>query len=54
MSQRKLSKEYVDTMLKANKAVDRKEAVSLLHKADSIRKKLRVVDNHLVKQLDIN
>ena len=54
MNQRNLNKEYVDTMLKADKAIGRKEAVSLLHKADAIRKKLHVIDNNLAKQLNIN
>ena len=46
MTKKQLNKEYVDIMLKADKAVGRKEAVSLLHRADSIRKKLRKVENH--------
>ncbi len=44
MTHRQLNKEYVDIMRKADKAIGRKEAVSLLHKADSIRKKLHAID----------
>ena len=47
MTKRQLNKEYADVMLKADKAVGRKEAVSLLHRADSIRKKLHKVEHHL-------
>tara|TARA_Y100001968_G_scaffold333938_1_gene401433 strand:+ start:12627 stop:12794 length:168 start_codon:yes stop_codon:yes gene_type:complete len=53
MTQRQLNKEYREIMLKADQAVGRKEAVGLLHKADSIRKKLRIVDHHLTKN-DLN
>ena len=54
MAQRQLNKEYVDIMLKADKAVGRKEVVSLLHKADSIRKKLHDLDTHLVKKSEMS
>ncbi|WP_320664325.1 hypothetical protein [Prochlorococcus sp. MIT 1223] len=37
MNQSKLNKEYAKVMHKANNAVGRKEAVSLLHRADRIR-----------------
>ncbi len=40
MSTKQLNKEYANVMLKAARAVGRKEAVSLLHKADSIRKRM--------------
>ena len=46
MTRRQLNKEYADVMLKAGKAIGRKEAVSLLHRADSIRKKLHKVEHH--------
>ena len=46
MTKSQLNKEYVDIMLKADKAVGRKEAVSLLHRADSIRKKLHKANHH--------
>jgi len=38
MTRKQLNKEYASVMLKANRAVGRKEAVSLLHRADAIRK----------------
>ena len=40
MTTKQLNREYSKIMLKAEKAIGRKEGVSLLHKADSIRKKL--------------
>ncbi len=40
MTEKQLKKEYAKVMLKADKAIGRKEVVSLLHKAASIRKKL--------------
>tara|TARA_Y100001968_G_scaffold311820_1_gene334315 strand:- start:1034 stop:1189 length:156 start_codon:yes stop_codon:yes gene_type:complete len=49
MIKKKLNKEYADTMLKASKAIGRKEAISLLHRADSIRKKLSKIDSNSLK-----
>ena len=46
MTKRQLNKEYADVMLEADKAVGRKEAVSLLHRADSIRKKLHKAEHY--------
>ena len=40
MTKKQLNKEYEKTMLEAEEAVGRKDAVHLLHKADRIRKKL--------------
>ena len=40
MTKKQLTKEYERTMLEAEAAVGRKDAVHLLHKADRIRKKL--------------
>tara|TARA_Y100001968_G_scaffold313185_1_gene337129 strand:+ start:1892 stop:2032 length:141 start_codon:yes stop_codon:yes gene_type:complete len=40
MTKKQLNKEYNHVMLKAEKAIGRKEAVHLLHRADSIRKRL--------------
>ena len=44
MTTKKLNKEYANLMLKAERAVGRKEGVSLLHRADKIRK--RMTDNN--------
>ena len=46
MTHKGLNKEYLDVMLKADKAVGRKEGVRLLHRADSIRKKLRTTETN--------
>ena len=40
MTKKQLNKEYDSLMVKAERAVGRKEAVSLLHRADSIRKRM--------------
>mgnify|MGYP001200220424 CR=1 FL=1 len=40
MTKKQLNKEYEKLMLKAERAVGRKEAVSLLHRADSISKRM--------------
>ena len=44
MTTKQLNKEYASVMLKADRAVGRKEAVSLLHRADSIRKRIAARD----------
>jgi len=41
MTEKQLNKEYAKVMRKAQDAVGRKEGVGLLHKADSIRKKMQ-------------
>ena len=40
MTKRQLNKEYAKVMTKAEKAIGRKEAVSLLHRADRIRNQI--------------
>ncbi len=40
MTQAQLNEEYEEIMLEAQEAIGRKDAVSLLRKADKIRKKL--------------
>ena len=37
MTKTQLNKEYAKVMIRADKAIGRKEAVSLLHRADRIR-----------------
>ena len=44
MTKKQLNKEYTKVMMKAEEAIGRKAAVSLLRKADSIRKKLYEID----------
>tara|TARA_Y100001968_G_C19076094_1_gene580747 strand:- start:335 stop:511 length:177 start_codon:yes stop_codon:yes gene_type:complete len=48
MTTKQLNKEYASVMLKADRAVGRKEAVSLLHRADSIRKRIAARDEPTV------
>ncbi len=40
MTKKQLNMEYEKLMIKAERAVGRKEAVSLLHRADSISKRI--------------
>ena len=50
MSKKKLNNEYEKLMLEAEKAVGRKEAISLFKKARSIKKKIHqdLLENPLV------
>jgi len=40
---KELSTEYINLLVKAQEAVSRKEAISLIHKADAIRQQLYTI-----------
>ncbi len=44
MTKKQLNKEYESVMLKADRAFGRKEVVSLLHRAESLRKRMNDKD----------
>ncbi len=53
MKTKQLNKEYDTVMYQADKAIGRKEAISLFRKAESIRKKIYAKEEYpLYKQVD--